>query len=43
MLHFVAAVAFCVRVREGWGEAGANMNIVKRIVSLNWNQTYIYI
>ena len=35
MLYSVAAVAFCVRV----GEAGANLNTVKRIVTLHWNQT----
>ena len=35
MLYFVAAVAFCVRVRG----AGANLNTVKRIVTLHWNQT----
>ncbi len=42
MLYFVAAVALCVRVRG----AGANLNTVKRIVTLHWNQTnliYIYI
>ena len=41
MLYFVAAVALCVRVRG----AGANLNTVKRIVTLHWNQTnliYIY-
>ena len=35
MLYFVAAVALCVRVRG----AGANLNTVKRIVTLDWNQT----
>ena len=42
MLYFVAAVALCVRVRG----AGANLNTVKRIVTLHWNQTnliYLYI
>ena len=40
MLYFVAAVALCVRVRG----AGANLNTVKRIVTLHWNQTnLIYI
>ena len=40
MLYFVAAVALCVRVSG----AGANLNTVKRIVTLHWNQTrYIYI
>ena len=42
MLYFVAAVALCVRVRG----AGANLNTVKKIVTLHWNQTnliYIYI
>ena len=42
MLYFVAAVALCVRVRG----PGANLNTVKRIVTLHWNQTnliYIYI
>ena len=41
MLYFVAAVALCVCVRE----AGANLNTVKRILTLHWNQTsliYIY-
>ena len=40
MLYFVAAVALCVHVRV----AGANLNTVKRIVTLHWNQsnlTYI--
>ena len=35
MLYFVAAVALCVRVRG----TGANLNTVKRIVTLHWNQT----
>ena len=35
MLYFVAAVALCVRV----GGPGANLNTVKRIVTLHWNQT----
>ena len=35
MLYFVAAVALCVRVRG----PGANLNTVKRIVTLHWNQT----
>ena len=35
MLYSVAAVAFCVRV----GGAGANLNTVKRIVTLHRNQT----
>ena len=35
MLYFVAAVALCVHVRG----AGANLNTVKRIVTLHWNQT----
>ena len=35
MLYFVAAVALCVRVRG----AEANLNTVKRIVTLHWNQT----
>ena len=40
MLYFVAAVAFCVRVRG----AGANLNTMKRIVTLHWSQTnLIYI
>ena len=40
MRYFVAAVALCVRV----GGAGANLNTVKRIVTLHWNQTsLIYI
>ena len=42
MLYFVAAVALCVCVRG----AGANLNTVKRIVTLHWNQTnliYIYV
>ena len=40
MLYFVAAVALCVHVRG----AGANLNTVKRIVTLHWNQTnLIYI
>ena len=42
MRYFVAAVALCVRV----GGAGANLNTVKRIVTIQWNQTnlrYIYI
>ena len=34
MLYCVAAVALCVRVRGG-GEAGANLNTVKRIVTLH--------
>ena len=41
MLYFVAAVALCVRVRG----TGANLNTVKRIVTLHRNQTnliYIY-
>ena len=41
MLYFVAAVALCVRLRG----TGANLNTVKRIVTLHWNQTnliYIY-
>ena len=38
MLYFVAAVALCVRGAE------ANLNTVKRIVTLHWNQTnLIYI
>ena len=37
MLYFVA---LCVRVRR----AGANLNTVKRIVTLHWNETnLIYI
>ena len=36
MLYFVAAVALCVCV---YGGAGANLNTVKRIVTLHWNQT----
>ena len=40
MLYFVAAVALCVRLRG----TGANLNTVKRIVTLHWNQTnLIYI
>ena len=40
MLYIVAAVAFCVRVRG----AGANLNTMKRIVTLHWSQTnLIYI
>jgi len=40
MLYFVVAVDLCVRVRG----AGANLNTVKRIVTLHWNQTnLIYI
>ena len=40
MLYFVAAVALCVCVRG----PGANLNTVKRIVTLHWNQTnLIYI
>ena len=39
MLYFVAAVALCVHVRG----AGANLNTVKRIVTLHWNQTNLYI
>ena len=40
MLYFVAAVALCVHVRA----AGPNLNTVKRIVTLHWNQTnLIYI
>ena len=35
MLYFVAAVALCVHIRG----AGANLNTVKRIVTLHWNQT----
>ena len=36
MLYFVAAVALSVRVRGGGGkEAGANVNTVKRIVTLH--------
>ena len=35
MLYFVAAVALCVRVMGPW----ANLNTVKRIVTLHWNQT----
>ena len=35
MLYFVVAVDLCVRVRG----AGANLNTVKRIVTLHWNQT----
>ena len=35
MLYFVAAVALCVRVKG----AGDNLNTVKRIVTLHWNQT----
>ena len=41
LLFFVAAVALWVRVRG----PGANLNTVKRIVTLHWNQTnliYIY-
>ena len=39
MLYFVAAVALCVSVRG----AEANLNTVKRIVTLHWNQTnHIY-
>ena len=41
MLYFVAAVAPCVHVRG----PGANLNTVKRMVTLHWNQTnliYIY-
>ena len=41
-LYFVAAVALCVHIRG----AGANLNTVKRIVTLHWNQTnliYIFI
>ena len=40
-LYFVAAVALCVHVRG----TGANLNTVKRIVTLHWKQTnliYIY-
>ena len=33
--YLVAAGALCVCVRG----AGANLNIVKRIVTLHWNQT----
>ena len=39
MLYFVAAVAFCVGVKG----AGANLNTVKRIVTLHWNQPVLYI
>ena len=42
MLYFVAAVALRVHVRG----PGADLNTVKRIVTLHWNQTnliYIYI
>ena len=39
MLYFVAADALCVSVRG----AEANLNTVKRIVTLHWNQTNIYI
>ena len=35
MLYFVAAVSLCVCVRKG----GANLNTVKRIVTLHRNQT----
>ena len=35
MLYFVAAVALCVSVRG----AEANLNTVKRIVTLHWKQT----
>ena len=35
MLYFVAADALCVSVRG----TGANLNTVKRIVTLHWNQT----
>ena len=39
-LYFVAAVALCVHIRG----AGANLNTLKRIVTLHWNQTnLIYI
>ena len=37
MLYFVAAVALCVRVRG----AGANLNTVKRIVTLHWNHRIV--
>ena len=37
MLYFVAAVALCVSVRG----AEANLNTVKRTVTLHWNQTNV--
>ena len=37
MLYFVAAVALCVHVRG----AGANLNTVKRIVTLHWNHRIV--
>ena len=45
MLYFVTTAVLCEHVRWGGG-GGANLNTVKRIVTLHWNQTnliYIYI
>ena len=42
MLYFVATAVLCEHVRGG---GGGNLNTVKRIVTLHWNQTnriYIY-
>ncbi len=44
MLYFVTTAVLCEHVRWGGGR-GANLNTVKRIVTLHWNQTnliYIY-
>ncbi len=46
MLYFVTTAVLCEHVRWGGGGRGANLNTVKRIVTLHWNQTnliYIYI
>ena len=46
MLYFVTTAVLCEHVRWGGGLGGANLNTVKRIVTLHWNQTnliYIYI
>ena len=44
MLYFVATAVLCEHVRWGGGGGGANLNTVKRIVTLHWNQTnLIYI
>ena len=46
MLYFVTTAVLCEHVRwGGGGGGGANLNTVKRIVTLHWNQTnliYIY-
>ena len=44
MLYLVTTAVLCEHVRWGGG-GGANLNTVKRIVTLHWNQTnliYIY-